>query len=97
MEIEITSERGNALLHRKEYTAVISHIAEATPSRLKTRDTLSALVNAEKDRTIVINIRSDFGGGRSKVEFRVYDTPEQLKQIELPYLLKRNDLISEES
>ena len=97
LEIEINSEHENKLLQRIEYTARISHMSESTPSRVTTRDKLAAHVNADKDRTLVINIRSDYGGGQSKVNFRVYESNDQMMKIELPYLLKRNGLLIEES
>lgn len=97
MEIEIIAEKENKLLNRKEYTARILHMAEPTPDRITSRDKLAASVNADKDRTLIIKIKSDFGKGQSNVDFRVYETPEKLKQIELPHLLKRNGLFSEEN
>lgn len=95
MEIKIVSEAENSLLKRKEYMAMISHLAESTPTRQVVRDKLAATVNADKDKTLVIKIKSVFGAGKSKVQFRVYEKTEQLKIIELPHLLKRNGFIEE--
>ena len=95
MEIEIISETNNSLLKRKEFMALISHMAESTPARQIARDKLAASVNADKDNTLIIKIKSVFGAGKSKVQFRVYENTEQLKKIELPHLLKRNGFIEE--
>lgn len=96
MEIEILSKNENKLLHRTEYIARLSHLKEKTPQRIESKDKLAAVVNSDKDRTIVVNIDSDFGRSMSDVEFRVYESPELMKKIELRYLLKRNGFISEE-
>ena len=97
MEIEILTTNENKLLHRKEITAKVSHINEATPKRLDTRDKLAASVNSDSDRTVIVKIDSEFGKSVSKVEFRVYDDPTQMKSIEFPFILKRNGFLEEEA
>ena len=97
MEIEILKTTNNDLLHRKEITALVSHLKEATPKRLETRNKLAATVNSDSDKTVVVKIDSDYGRSVSKVIFHVYEDTEQLKKVELPYLLKRNGFIEEEA
>lgn len=97
MEVEILTKNENKLLHRQEITAKISHINEATPKRLETRDKLAASVNSDSDRTVIVKIDSEFGKSVSKVEFRVYDTPDQMNAVEFPYILKRNGFIDKEA
>ncbi len=97
MEVEILTKNENKLLHRKEITAKISHINEPTPKRLETRDKLAATVNSDSDRTVIIKIDSEFGRSVSKVEFRVYDTSDQMKAVEFPYILKRNGFLDKET
>ena len=95
MEIEILEQKENKLLFRTEYKAKLIHIKESTPKRVETRDKLAANVNADADRTVVINIESEFGMGQSNVIFHVYDSPDNMKSVELPYILKRNGFIEE--
>lgn len=97
MEVEILTKNENKLLHRNEITAKISHINEPTPKRLETRDKLAASVNSDADRTVIVKIDGEYGKSVSKVEFRVYDTPDQMKAVEFPYILKRNGFLEEEA
>lgn len=96
MEIKIISERDNKLLHRKEYAAVVTHLAESTPTRQVTRDKLAAHVNADKDRTAVIKIEKHFGIAQSNITFRVYENQDQLLAVELSHIAKRNGFTTEE-
>jgi small subunit ribosomal protein S24e len=96
LEIEIIDKKENKLLFRTEYKAKLLHIKEATPKRIETRNKLAASVNADAERTAIIKIDSEFGMGQSNVTFHVYDTPENLKAVELPHILKRNGFLSEE-
>lgn len=95
MEVEILTKNENKLLHRTEITAKVSHINEATPKRLETRDKLAATVNSDADRTVIVKMDSEFGRSVSKVEFRVYENPDHMKTIEFPYILKRNGFLEE--
>ena len=97
MEVEILTTNENKLLHRKEITAKVSHINEGTPKRLETRDKLAATVNSDADRTVIVKMDSEFGRSVSRVEFRVYDEPAQMKAIEFPHILKRNGFLEEEA
>lgn len=95
MEIKILDQFDNRLLKRIEYNAVIEHISEATPKRIEVRNKVAAMTNSDTDKTVVSVIMSEFGLGRSKLEFRIYDSTEMMKNIELPYLLKRNGHIED--
>jgi small subunit ribosomal protein S24e len=97
MEINIISETDNRLLLRKEYEGAIIHTNEPTPTRSEVKDKVAALTNSDANRAVVIKIGSEFGIGKSKLTFRIYDTPEMMNKIELPYILKRNGHVSEES
>ena len=96
MEINISSETDNRVLLRKEYEAVVTHTNEATPKRIDVKEKIAALTNSDPERTVVVNIVSEYGIGRSKLVARIYDTPEMMNKVELPYLLKRNGHITEE-
>ena len=96
MEISISSEKDNRILLRKEYEGDIIHTNESTPKRNDVRDKVAALTNSDANRTVIVKIYSEFGMGKSKLTFRIYDTPEMMNKVELPYMLKRNGHISEE-
>ncbi len=96
MEISISSEKDNRLLLRKEYEGVITHTNESTPKRNDVKDKVAALTNSDANRTVIAKINTEFGLGKSKLTFRIYDTPEMMNDVELPYMLKRNGHISEE-
>ncbi|MFW9928728.1 MAG: 30S ribosomal protein S24e [Candidatus Thorarchaeota archaeon] len=96
MEITITSEKDNRILQRKEYEGTIIHNNEPTPGRIVIRDKVAALTNSDANRTIIAKIGSEFGIGKSKLTFRIYDNPEMMKKVELPHFLKRNGHVTEE-
>ena len=96
MEVQILSEKDNRLLKRKEYHAIINHMAEKTPQRTEIREKVAALTNADNNRTIIISEKTEYGLGRTKLNFRVYDTADMMKKIELQYYLKRNGFIEKE-
>ena len=79
MEVQILSEKDNRLLKRKEYSAIISHMAEKTPQRIEIRDKIAALTNADNNRTIIISEKTEYGLGRTKLNFRVFDSSEMMK------------------
>ena len=95
MDIDITKKTENNLLKRTEVEFDIAHDAAATPSRETVAAKLAAMMNTDRNVTVIKKIKSEFGLNRSKGYANVYAS-EQARGIEPKYILKRNGLIGEE-
>ena len=96
MEITITERKENPVLKREELTFTIEHEGENTPSREVIASKLAAIVNADKDRTILKKIRTQFGKHEAIGMANLYPTKEDAINIEPNHILKRNGLIEED-
>jgi ribosomal protein S24E len=65
MKLEITEEKQNIFLKRKEYMIFISHENEATPSKQRLLDELSKFLNVEKEKIDIKYIMSKKGISQS--------------------------------
>ncbi|MFB6137665.1 MAG: 30S ribosomal protein S24e [Halobacteriaceae archaeon] len=91
MDIEILSREENPLLHRVDVRFEVVH-DEATPSRLSVRDSLAAQLGKESDEVAVHDLDTRFGMRRTVGYAKVYDTPEDAREIEQDYMLDRNKI-----
>ena len=96
MEITITERKENPVLKREEITFTIDHEGENTPSRDVIASKLAAIVNADKDRTILKKINTQFGKHEAIGSANLYPTKEDAFNIEPNHILKRNGLIEED-
>lgn len=94
MEIEILTEEENPLLHRVDVTFEVIH-DEATPSRLSVRDSLAAQLGKDSDEVAVHSLETRFGMRRTIGYAKVYDTPDDAREIEQEHMLTRNKIESE--
>jgi small subunit ribosomal protein S24e len=95
MEIEITDEEANELLNRKEIRFSIVH-DEETPSRLAVRDSLAAKLDKDSDEVLVHQMDTKFGMNETLGHAKVYESPEDAREIEEEYMLERNKIGEEE-
>jgi len=95
MDIEITEEETNELLNRKEVSFSIVHDGE-TPSRLAVRDSLAAKLDKDSDEVLVHKMDTKFGMNETLGHAKVYESPEDAKEIEEGYMLERNKIGVEE-
>ncbi len=89
MEVYVDSERYNPLLRRKEVYFTIS-FEGATPSRREVRSRIAGLMNAEIERVVVDYIKTEFGKTEAKCYAKIYDSVEDLKEIEEDHIIERN-------
>ena len=89
MEVYVDSERYNPLLKRREVYFTIS-FEGATPSRREVRSRIAGLMNAEVERVVVDYIKTEFGKTEAKCYAKIYDTVEDLKDIEEEHIIERN-------
>jgi len=93
MEITIKERVKNAELNREEITFTIEHENASTPSRSTIVSKLAAIINSEKERTILREIKGQFGLQKSIGYANLYETPEQAMSTEPKHILIRNGLL----
>ncbi|MHA2502043.1 MAG: 30S ribosomal protein S24e [Candidatus Kariarchaeaceae archaeon] len=91
MDIEVIERKENPLLHREEVTFKVSHPEAETPTRESIAAKLAAIVNADRDMTIVKKVESEFGKNSSLGYANVYED-EASREIEPNHILKRNGI-----
>lgn len=96
MEIEIISKLENPMLSRTEIKFKVKHEEASTPTRESVAGKLAAMLNADRKRTILLEVQGQFGVQWSLGKANVYENEETAMSVEPKYLLKRNGLISEE-
>lgn len=95
MEIDIISEKENPMLHRRDVRFEVVH-EDASPSRLSVRDSLAAKLNKDAGEVVVRTVDTKYGMRKSIGYAKVYDTPEQARDVEQEYMLDRNKIGVEE-
>ena len=88
MEIEITKEKENRLLHRTEMEGTIRFERE-TPSRADIIKYIAAKKNVPENLVVVAKVNQKFGARDGKVDIRIYESESMMKSIEPRYMLKR--------
>ena len=96
MEIEITEEKENRLLKRREIRFLVSHENEATPKRENVITQLMQEAGVTKERIVIDHIRAEFGIPQSKGYAKIYDSKKDALYYERKPILKRNKLSSDE-
>ena len=96
MIIEIVHERENKPLARKEISFRVEHIGSTTPSRADVREKIVAQFDANADAVVIKSLTTKFGVGITEGSARIYSNPEQMKRVELDYILNRHELAKKE-
>lgn len=79
------------MLHRTDVTFRVSHVEE-TPDRLAVRDSLAAQLNKDAGEVVVRKLDTKFGMRTTHGEAKVYESPNDAKEIEQTYMLERNKI-----
>ena len=82
------------MLHRTEVRFQIVH-DEATPSRLSVRDSLAAQLDKDSSEVVVHEMNTKFGMRNTVGYAKVYDTPEDARDVEQEYMLERNKIVAD--
>ncbi|MDO8842605.1 MAG: 30S ribosomal protein S24e [Methanocalculus sp.] len=88
MEINITSNTRNELLHRKEIEFTLT-FEGATPSRKQIIGKLGALLNASEETMVLDSIKTQYGSHIGKGLARIYDSNEERSRTEREFLITR--------
>ncbi len=91
MEVTIIEEEENPMLHRTDVRFEVTH-DEATPSRLSVRDSLAAKLNKDADEVVIHALDTKFGMRKTVGYAKVYETPEDARDVEQEYMLERNKI-----
>jgi small subunit ribosomal protein S24e len=91
MEIELTEEKENPLLKRKEVTFKLHHEEEgASPSREAARNALIKALKCSSNLLVIDKMATEFGKRETVGYAKVYESEERLKEIERKHIVKRN-------
>ena len=91
MDIEITREEENPMLHRTDVRFELTH-DEATPSRLSVRDSLAARLNKDAGEVVIHELDTAFGMRTTLGYAKVYDSADDAREVEQTYMLERNKI-----
>ena len=97
MELKHVTYRYNPLLERKEVYFEIDHSdVGSTPKRAEVRKLLAEHFGVEVGKVIVRKIETTTGTMVTRGEAHIYDSVEMAMFVEPDYILKRNQVITEE-
>ncbi|MFD1585995.1 30S ribosomal protein S24e [Halorientalis brevis] len=94
MDIDIIEEDENPMLHRTDVRFEMVH-EDATPSRLSVRDSLAAKLNKDSDEVVVHELDTKYGMRKTVGYAKVYDSPEDAKDVEQDHMLERNKITAD--
>ncbi|MGF7118132.1 30S ribosomal protein S24e [Methanobacterium oryzae] len=90
MDIEIKEKTENPLLNRTEIHFDCIYQGESTPKVIDVKNKLVALLDADKNLLVVDKVLPKFGEGKAEGYAKVYDSEENLKEIEAKHVLAKN-------
>lgn len=88
MDFEITSDKRNELLSRREVQFTLKYDG-ATPSRMQIIGKLCALLNIKEHQITLDTLHSTFGKTEITGAARIYDSEESRNKTERPHLSAR--------
>ncbi len=90
MDVEVTEEKENPLLERKEVVVRISHKGSATPTREDIRKKLSAKLSASDDRLVIGPLDQSYGAATAIAKVKIYKSKERALRVESPHVIRKN-------
>ncbi len=81
MKFDVSEEKENKLLHRKEIRGILTYEKE-TPSREQLQAYLAGTYGADKELVILDKIDNIFGARQAKIYVKVYDLLENMQLYE---------------
>ena len=96
MDIEIKDKIENPLLNRTEVHFDCTYQGEATPKIMDIKNKLVAMLDADKNLLVVDKVLPKFGEGTAEGYAKIYDSKENLKEIEQKHVIEKNTEPQEE-
>jgi small subunit ribosomal protein S24e len=90
MDIEIKEKTENPLLNRTEIHFNCIYQGESTPKVIDVKNKLVALLDADKNLLVVDKVLPKFGEGKAEGYAKIYDSEENLNEIETEHVLAKN-------
>ena len=94
MDVEIISERENPLLERREVKFRVKYPGAGSPGRQEVRSRLVAVLDSNKDLTVLDYLKPEYGRHASLGYVKVYASAEAMK-AEAGHKVKRNFEVKE--
>ena len=94
MDINITEDKNNALLNRREIKFTVKFDG-ATPSRNDVKGKLVAMLNAPLELAIIQKMDGEYGMQELAGYAKIYEDAARMTQVERDYSIKRNVLPDE--
>jgi small subunit ribosomal protein S24e len=88
MDFEITSDKRNELLSRREVRFTL-RFDGATPSRMQIIGKVCAILNVKEQQVVLDSLKSSFGKMELAGVARIYDSEEGRKKTERAHLMAR--------
>ncbi|MGQ9625213.1 MAG: 30S ribosomal protein S24e [Candidatus Bathycorpusculaceae bacterium] len=91
MKLNITSEKNNALLKRREICFNVEHNQTgSTPPRLEVRNAVASALKVDANVVFIKKLETKTGTQVANGIANVYDSIEQAKLVEPEYVIKRH-------
>jgi len=97
MEIDIINKKENKALYRTEVKFDCIYEGKATPKILDVKNKLVALLDTKKDLIVIDSLQPRYGETKASGYAKIYDTKDNLLDIETEHVLAKNKLIGDES
>jgi small subunit ribosomal protein S24e len=88
MDFEVTSDKRNELLSRREVRFTLRYEG-ATPSRMQIIGKVCALLNVKEQQVVLDALNSSFGKMELTGDVRIYDSEEGRNKTERAHLMTR--------
>jgi len=92
MKVEITLDKENILLKRREIKFEVAHTGAATPNKFEVSEILAAKLNAQMDMMIV-SLSTQFGSNMSKGTCVIYKDKDAMKTAESQKILNERKMV----
>ncbi|MFH1125894.1 MAG: 30S ribosomal protein S24e [Candidatus Altiarchaeota archaeon] len=89
MDVEVISERENPLLGRREVRLRVKYPGLGVPNRQEVRNKIIAVLDSNKDLTVVDSIKPEYGRHSSIGYVKIYENAGAMK-IEAEHKIDRN-------
>ncbi|MCX8196060.1 MAG: hypothetical protein N3F67_03160 [Acidilobaceae archaeon] len=90
LKAEVTAERSNRVIGRREISIKVFHPLASTPSRVELRRRLAEKYGVDIERLYVRSVITGHGAHVSHVVIHIYDSVERAKQFEPEHVIRKN-------
>lgn len=88
MELQITADKKNPLLKRREVSIKINN--KGTPSRIDIKNKLAAIANSKPELVVIEHLDTVFGKTELTGIVNIYESEDRLKQLANQHILARD-------